>query len=154
MELHIHNYDTTLAPEGKTVASVNIYTKNSGYWIELRETNLESYNRIKKEFAQKVIDILEKKISGIKENIEQVDVATPATFKRFTNNWNGSIQGWLPGKNMIAPTPVPIQLPGLKNLYFVGHWTIPGGGLPVAIKSARDVAMMICHDTQRDFTIR
>ncbi len=154
MELHIHNYDPTLAPEGKTVASVCLYTKNGGYWIESRETSPESYHRKKNEFAREVIDRLEKRIPGIRESIEQTDVATPATFKRFTNNRNGSIQGWQPGNNMIAPTPVPVQLPGLKNLYFAGHWTIPGGGLPVAVKSARDVAMMICRDAGTAFTVR
>jgi hypothetical protein len=30
---------------------------------------------------------------------------------------------------------------------------MPGGGLPVAIKSARDVAMMICHHAERKFKV-
>jgi len=117
-------------------------------------TDKESYNKIKEEFAQQVVDILDKKIIGIKEIIEKVDIATPATFQRYTNNWNGSIQGWLPGKNMIARSPIHAKLPGLKNFYFVGHWTIPGGGLPVAIKSARDASMIICHKTKKTFKIK
>ncbi len=151
IEMHIHNYDTTLAPEGKTVVSVSLYTKNGDYWIKLREADLVSYNKTKTELAQQVIDVLEKKIVGIKEKIEQLDVATPATFKRYTNNLKGSIQGWLPGKNMIAPTPISAELPGLNNFYIAGHWTTPGGGLPIAIKSARDVSMMICHQTNKEF---
>lgn len=153
MELHIHNYDPTLAPTGKTVVSVSLYTQNGDYWIKSRATDKESYDRIKEDFAQQVIEILDKKIIGIKETIEKVDIATPATFQRYTNNRNGSIQGWLPGKNMIARSPIHSELPGLRNFYFVGHWTIPGGGLPVAIKSARDVAMIICHKTRKEFKV-
>jgi phytoene dehydrogenase-like protein len=153
IELHVHNYDPTLAPAGKTVISVNLYTQNGDYWIRSRAADKELYNKVKEDLAQQVIDILDKKIGGIREHIEQVNIATPATFQRYTNNWQGSIQGWLPGKNMIAPSPIDVQLPGLKNFYFAGHWTIPGGGLPVAIKSARDVAMMICHQTRKEFKI-
>lgn len=34
----------------------------------------------------------------IKNRAEVVDVTTPATFNRYTNNWKGSIQGWMPSK--------------------------------------------------------
>jgi phytoene dehydrogenase-like protein len=145
MELHNHRYDPALAPAGKTVVSVNLYTQKGDFWIDLRNRDKELYNKTKEEFALEVIDILDKKFGGIRETIEQSDVSTPATFQRYTNNWQGSIQGWLPGKNMIAPSPVSEQLQGLKNFYFAGHWLIPGGGLPVAIKTARDASMMICH---------
>jgi len=154
MEVHIHNYDPTLAPEGKCVVSVNLYTKNGSYWIGLRSSDFQSYENQKKILAQKVINILEKKIGEIEEFIEKVDISTPATFYRYTNNWNGSIQGWLPGKNIIAPSPISNELPGLENFYLVGHWTIPGGGLPVAIKSARDASMIICHKTKKTFKIK
>lgn len=154
IEIHNHSYDPTLAPPGKSVVSVNLYTKQGGFWIDLRKNDIISYKKIKNDFAQQIIDIIEKRIGEIKENIEEIDIATPATFNRYTNNRNGSIQGWLPGKNMIAPSPVSLQLPGLKNFYLAGHWTIPGGGLPVAIKSARDVSMMICHENKKSFTIK
>jgi phytoene dehydrogenase-like protein len=92
IEMHIHNYDTTLAPAGKTVVSVSLYTQNGNYWIRLRESNQETYRNVKNDLAQKVIDILEKKVEGIRKNIEQMDIATPATFQRYTNNWEGSMK--------------------------------------------------------------
>jgi len=153
IEMHIHNYDPTLAPEGKSVVSVNLYTKQGNYWIGLRASDYKTYQNQKSAFANQIIDVLEKKMGGIKQFIEQTDVATPATFHRYTNNRNGSIQGWLPGMNIIAPSPVSTVLPGLKNFYQVGHWTVPGGGLPIAVKSARDVAMHICYKTKRNFKI-
>ena len=106
----------------------------------------------KADFAEKVIGILDEKFGNIRKHIEVVSVATPASYQRYTNNWKGSVQGWLPGKNILKPSPVKYELPGLRNFYFSGHWTIPGGGLPVAIKSARDVAQVICTKAGRRFS--
>ncbi|MCX6281265.1 MAG: NAD(P)/FAD-dependent oxidoreductase [Bacteroidetes bacterium] len=153
LETHIYNYDPTLAPDGKTVVSVSFYTCNADYWIKLRETDKDEYKRVKNEFAQKIIELLEKKYGRIRDFVEETDVATPATFFRYTNNWKGSVQGWLPGKNLIAQSPVEFTLPGLKKFYYAAHWSIPGGGLPVAIKSARDAVQIICHDTKQKFGI-
>jgi len=150
-EAHIFNYDPSLAPEGSTVVSVSFYTRNAEFWINLRKTDRQVYNKLKMGFANEVIEVLEKKFGSVKDNIEEIDVATPATFERYTGNWKGSVQGWLPGSNIIARSPVKYKLPGLGNFYYSGHWSIPGGGLPVAIKSARDVVQFICRDTKHEF---
>jgi phytoene dehydrogenase-like protein len=151
LEVHIYNYDPTLAPDGKTVISLTLYTKQGDYWINLRKSDPEQYKKVKEEFANKLIKLVDEKIGGIASNIEEMDVATPATFNRYTNNWKGSIQGWLPGKKLMAIPPVEFELPGLKNFYYCGHWSVPGGGLPVAVKSARDVAMIICKKNNIEF---
>jgi phytoene dehydrogenase-like protein len=153
MELHCYNYDPTMAPDGKCVVAVKFYTKKGEYWIDLRNSDPEEYKKQKKLFAGKIIEILEEKFGSIKEAIEETDIATPATYQRYTNNWKGSTQGWLPGKNLIAPSPVNAVIPGLKDFYLAGQWTQPGGGLPVAIKSARTVAQMICHRYHKPFVI-
>jgi phytoene dehydrogenase-like protein len=151
MEVHVHNYDPSLAPAGKTVISVSLYTQNGEYWINLRESDPASYEEKKGTLSQRIIEILDQKFGEIKGRLEQASIATPATFQRYTNNWRGSIQGWLPQKKIISASPVQQELSGLKNFYLAGHWTMPGGGLPVAIKSARDVAMMICAKSGRKF---
>ena len=93
-------------------------------------------------------------MSDIKKHIEVIDIVTPATFQRYTNNWKGSTQGWLPGKNIMASSPVGYELPGLKNFYFSSHWSQPGGGLPVALKSGRDLVQIICKKEKKTFTVR
>lgn len=148
VELHVYNFDPTLAPDGKTCVSASFYTQKGDFWIDLQHKDHQSYSRVKKEFAEKVIEILDKKFGRIKEFIEVTDIATPATFHRYTGNWKGSIQGWLPGKNIMASSPVGIDLPGLKNFYYCSHWSVPGGGLPVAIKAARDLAQIIARKHQ------
>jgi phytoene dehydrogenase-like protein len=154
MEMHVYNYDRTLAPEGKTVICASLYTMKGDYWIDLRKNDPEGYFRVKNDFAKQMTNILEAKFGGILDNIEQTGIVTPATFYHYTGNWKGSLQGWLPGKNIIERSPVKQELPGLKNFYLAGHWTLPGGGLPVAIKSARDAAIHICHQQGKKFLIR
>ncbi|MCK9422533.1 MAG: NAD(P)/FAD-dependent oxidoreductase [Bacteroidales bacterium] len=153
MEVHINNYDPTHAPVGKTVISVSFYSHFADFWITLRNSNQELYREEKKKFADVVIALLDEKLGKLKNKIEVIDIATPATFQRYTNNWKGSVQGWFPGKNIIAVTPVKNELPGLKDFYFIGHWTQPGGGLPVALKSARDTAKLICYRNGITFSV-
>lgn len=45
-----------------------------------------------------------------------VDFSTPATILRYTNNWQGSAQGWLPGKNVFAPTPITFYITQAEKL--------------------------------------
>lgn len=154
MEVHIYNYDPTFAPEGKTSVVVSYYTKNRDFWIDLRKNDRAAYRIKKKGFTDKIIELLDIRLGGIKDKIEVTDMATPATFYRYTNNWKGSTQGWLPGKNILAPSPVNFSFPGLKSFYFSSHWNQPGGGLPIAIKTGRDVAKLICKNNNVEFKIK
>jgi phytoene dehydrogenase-like protein len=43
-------------------------------------------------------------------------------------------------------------LPGLSNFDMVGHWVQPGGGLPSAAMSARNVIQLLCHSDKKPFT--
>jgi len=154
LEVHIYHYDPLLAPEGKTTIALSFYTRNGDYWIDLRNTDRLEYNRRKHEFAREVIDRLEEKIAGIKQAVEIMDIATPATYHRYTGNWKGSVQGWFPDSNLMASSPVGTKLPGLSGFYFCNHWSTPGGGLPVAIKAGRDLAQTICLKYKKPFLVR
>jgi phytoene dehydrogenase-like protein len=154
IEVNIFNYDKTLSPEGKTVISVTLPTRNGDFWINLRMKNPQEYKRMKVEISSGIIDALDQRFKNIKDKVEVIDVATPATFHRYTGNWKGSIQGWLPPRKLFAPSPVKYTLPGLKNFYMSGHWTEPGGGLPIALLSARNIAQEICHNDNRIFKIK
>lgn len=154
LDVHIYNYDPSFAPKGKTPVIVSFYTSNGNFWINERKNNRANYRLIKKELTEKIIRLLDKRLGGgIKEKIEEIDVATPATYLRYTNNWQGSIQGWLPGKNLLAGSPVGFKLPGLHNFYYSSQWNQPGGGLPVAIKQGRDVTKLICKHYKKKFQV-
>jgi len=106
----------------------------------------------KEKITEDLISILDRRIGGIKNNIEMTDVATPATYIRYTGNWNGSIQGWA-NENIFKANPFKKELPGLKNFFMIGQWVEPGGGVPNVFKSGRDLTQIICKKDRKKFIV-
>lgn len=154
MEAHIYNYDKTMSAQGKTTICVTLMTKNADFWINLREKDYTRYKDMKASIAQEVITILENKFGNLENNVEVIDVATPATFSRYTGNWKGSIQGWMPSKKLFSSSPVKNNFPGLKSFYMIGHWMEPGGGLPIALLTARNIAQVLCKNDKKMFKVK
>ncbi|MBK7182036.1 MAG: NAD(P)/FAD-dependent oxidoreductase [Bacteroidetes bacterium] len=154
LEVHVYNYDPTFAPKGKTSVVVSFYTEHADFWIDLRKNNRPKYREAKKEMLETITNLLDERLGGIKDQIEEVDFATPATYLRYTNNWKGSTQGWLPSENLIALSPIKFTLPNLANFYMASHWNQPGGGLPIAISAGRDLTKKICKEQKKKFTTK
>jgi phytoene dehydrogenase-like protein len=145
-------YDPTLAPPGKSVVVI-IFGSNYDYWKELYQER-ERYDAEKQEIAIRVIGQLEKRFPGITSQVEVVDVATPMTYERYTGNWRGSMEGWLITTKTMRMTMgrgMDKTLPGLENFYMAGQWVEPGGGVPTAAQSARNVLQMICKRDKKPF---
>lgn len=152
LEVHIYNYDPTLAPRGCTTMAVNFQTREGQYWIDLRNNDLQEYRRQKAEFCQHVISLLTNKLgSHITDRISVADLTTPATYARYTGNRLGSSQGWTPNDNVAMPFPVTQTLPRLGRFVMAGHWMKAGGGIPIALHSARNAAWHICNALGRRF---
>ncbi len=150
LDLHIYNFDPTLAPEGKTVLT-SMFQTDYEYWRKLRESD-ERYKAEKEQIAETVIALLDKRYPGLAAQVEMRDVASPTTFVRYTGNWKGSFEGWQVtpetwsfGKIMRK------TLPGLGNFYMAGHWVEPGGGLPAVALCGRNVIQIICKKEKKEF---
>lgn len=148
--LRIFNFDPTLAPAGKTSAVVMIETPNDAYWTALRDRDRKAYEAEKAETARKVVAALDPLVPGLMASVETVDVATPCSFIRYTNNWHGSYEGWLPTIESFGKK-ISRTLPGLGNFYMIGQWTNPGGGLPPCGIGGRDLARRLCAQEGRRF---
>ena len=98
----------------------------------------------------KVIKILERRLPGIRNDIEVIDVSTPASVIRHTGNWKGSMEGF-----QLTPQagfgPLSMTLPKLKNLMMVGQWVMPGGGLPSGLMTGRRCIQAICKAENQPF---
>lgn len=140
------HYDPSFAPPGRTTVTCFLPTRNFGYWTELREKSLSAYRDEKSRVAEAVIRVLERQVHGVRQAIEVVDVSTPATVVRYTGNWKGTMEGWLPEPST-GIRQLPNTLPGLEGFYMVGQWIAPGGGLPSGPMTARPAIKAICkHD--------
>lgn len=142
-------YDSTMAPSGKSVVTVSFLNNDYAYWKKLYEDR-ERYKAEKQGLADAVIDRLEKRLPGIKGEIEVVDVATPVTYERYTGNWQGSYMGWGSTTETMGDS-MSRTLPGLDCFYMAGQWVHPGGGVPGAVMSGRHLMQIICKKDKKRF---
>jgi len=142
LHVRIHNFDPTLAPQGKTVLTCMLEA-DEPYWQRLRADDKARYEAEKRLVADAVVATLERRYPGLTSQVEMTDVSTPATLVRYTGNWRGSFEGWLPTPEWQMKD-VPRTLPGLSGFWMVGQWVAPGGGLPSGPMSARQVQQLIC----------
>jgi phytoene dehydrogenase-like protein len=142
----IFHFDPSFAPPGKTAVTSLLPTRNFKYWSDLRASDLVAYHQEKNRIANAVTRVLEKRIPGVRAAIETVDVSTPASVFRYTGNWQGTMEGWLPEPGS-GFRPLPNTLPGLDRFIMAGQWVMPGGGLPSGFMTARPAIKNICkHD--------
>jgi phytoene dehydrogenase-like protein len=134
----IFNFDPNFAPQGKTAIVSFIPTYNYEYWAQLNAHSPEKYESEKRRIAVNVIGVFDRRYPGSKEKVEVIDVATPATVFRYTNNWQGSMEGWLITPETGAKQ-LPSTIPGVRNFHMLGQWISPGGGLPSGLMTARNV---------------
>jgi phytoene dehydrogenase-like protein len=150
MCLDIYSYDSTLAPPGKTALAAFFYV-DFDYWHKLRLENREQYKQEKEKAADQVIAFLDTRFPGLAKQVEMRDVATPATWERYTGNWRGSWEGWMLTSEVFM-TRINKKLPGLNNFYMVGQWAEPGGGTPAVAASGRNVIQIICKRDHKYFS--
>ena len=148
--VRLFHFDPTMAPAGKTAAIVMIESRNLPYWSELRKSDPQRYREEKRRVGELVVEALEEELGGIKRFVEVVDVATPATWHRYTGNWQGSYEGFLPTRKTMMKN-LGFTLPGLANFYMHGQWVAVGGGLPPAGMNGRALAKIICRKHGKRF---
>ena len=68
--------------------------------------------------------------------------ASALTSHRFTMNTQGAMLGWEMTPDQLGAGRLPQSTP-IDNLYMVGHWTQPGGGITPVIVSAQMAAKMV-----------
>jgi phytoene dehydrogenase-like protein len=150
VSFRVFNFDPTFAPPGRTAVTSTLPSRNFSYWTELRRNDPDDYEAQKRRVADAVIAVLARRIPGVEQAIEAVDVSTPATVIRYTGNWRGSMEGWL-----ITPATglrqLPTTLPCLDRFLMAGQWVAPGGGLPGGLMSARTALRALCRTDHRPF---
>lgn len=149
LEIEVFGSESGLCPEGTTVMTLRMPTSFE-FWTGLKNNDPQRYRAEKKRVIQEIITHVDQRFPGLAEQVERSDIATPATYLRYTGNWQGSYEGWLPTPRILGRR-ISYTLPGLKNFYMAGHWVVAGGGLPSAAIAGRYVAQMICAQNRKTF---
>ncbi len=93
-----------------------------------RNITPDRYEEMKNSFDCTLIKRAETIFPGLQSYIKFVDIATPLTIEKYTGNFKGAIYGWANVVDQCGSGRVFSKNP-FKNLYLVGAWTYPGGGL-------------------------
>ena len=112
--VHSLSFAPEAAPAGKTLLRV-MFGADYEYWSDLREQDRKRYWAEKAQIADQMIAQLDRRFPGLAPQVEMRDVATPATFGRYTGNWKGSMMGWLLTARTMSMH-MSKTLPGLTDL--------------------------------------
>jgi len=85
---------------------------------------------------------LEAALPGISGQIVLRSSASALTCWRFTLNHQGAMLGWEMSPDQLGKNRPSVEGP-VRQLFFTGHWTRPGGGITPVIVSAMNVASAI-----------
>ena len=99
---------------------------------------------VKEEYAESIIDSLEKRGLTIRDRIEVMSIRTPADLERDVRAPGGSIYGTSSNGARSAFWRAKNRSP-IENLYCVGGSAHPGGGLPLVALSAEIVTNAIAE---------
>jgi phytoene dehydrogenase-like protein len=128
-------FDPQLAPQGGHVLIVQRVQA-------LEFASVTDWAAHKREVEQFVLEHLRRLIPGFDAAVIVRLSATARTHQRYTLNHQGAMLGWEMSPDQLADHRVS-SLPPVGGLFFVGHWTRPGGGITPVMISAADVASRI-----------
>jgi prolycopene isomerase len=141
--------DSSLAPAGKGTLTIHCPAHLHGHdqWHTAADgARGEAYQTFKRQFAEILIRRVEERFApGLRGHIEVMEAATPVTYRRYTGNAAGSIMGTRPTGRNIRAKVSQCRSP-VANLLLAGHWADYGGGVPIAMKTGANAALMILRE--------
>ncbi|MGQ9645126.1 MAG: phytoene desaturase family protein [Thermodesulfobacteriota bacterium] len=120
--------DPSLAPPGQHVikALVTVPYSYQGNW---GGGHPETYRKIKAEFSQQILQLIELKlIPHLREHLLFCEAATPLTLARYTGNEQGTMYGLASTPQQMGPWR-PSHQTSIPGLFQVGHYTRPAHGI-------------------------
>lgn len=108
--------DPSVSPPGTSVLTAGTLK----YGIEWEKLSPEEYFKAKYEAGKRIVERLEELYPGIKDHIEEMEIATPLTHMRYLSHPGGAIYGYEQDLNQSVfffPTESKIQ-----NLEFASGW--------------------------------
>ena len=112
--------------------------------INVPSDNNQNWDELIKESRKNIIDKINKTLhTDIESLIEQEQVLEPRLIESMTGSFKGSLYGTSSNSRMAAFFRHPNFSKDFNNLYFCGGSVHPGGGIPLALSSAKIVDSLI-----------
>lgn len=107
--------------------------------------NTEKYREMKAVEENRVLEVLEKRFPGFKENICHVEISTPTTLNRYVLKEGGSVAGPKQklGQHMLKRLKTKSEV---NNLFNCGESTVMGTGTPAVTISGISAANLILRE--------
>jgi phytoene dehydrogenase-like protein len=138
-------YEPGLAPPGGHIVIVQKLT-------DINYEAIEDWQAHKAAVEAYIMSNLEQIMPGFAAKVVVKLSASALTSHRYTLNHHGAMLGW-----EMSPDQLGAQRPALngllKNLFLVGHWTQPGGGITPVIVSAMQAAKIITTSAAPGFAV-
>ncbi len=101
----------------KNALTMFVYPASVGDWCTLRDNDYAAYTKKKTEIAQHFIGLVEQyMIPGLCKHIQVMDIATPATFVRYSGSPTGSKFDMAPYPTNFGKNRLKMRTP-IKNLF-------------------------------------
>ena len=148
--LIVNNYaaENDYAPPGCTVVTCLLHGNSYDYWAAAKADG--SYADKKKETIALLIDRLSDRIPEIKTSVEVIDMATPVTYERYCDTYQGSYMTHWEPLTRVPHAPVRYA----QGIYFTGQRVSFSGGLPPAAETGHRTAQTLCKDFGVEFVSR
>lgn len=125
------------APPGASHVSL-LTVQYSDPWEKLDPS---AYAAAKFAYAESLLDLLAHIAPGVRDVIEEADVATPLTVMHYLGHPGGAIYGF--DQDRTDTWPVRGDASHLPGLYLAGSWTTQGGFQPTLMAGARVAGQII-----------
>jgi prolycopene isomerase len=113
-----------------------------------------AWQQDRKGFEEKLLNLAELVLPGLRAALIFRESATPATLARFTMNHGGACYGWAATPRQFGAERLPHITP-MRGLYLAGHWTQPAGGVYGAMLSGVQTAGLLAgHASATEFLHR
>lgn len=138
----------SVSPKNTTILVLKtLYYKD--VWNTVNKSN---YYSTKEMLANELIEEFESTFNvDIKEYIEEIEIASPLTFERFTNNINGCIYGPMRlGYDNSIDRLLSYEEEKIPNLSFVGGSSIFGSGVDNAFYSGFYITEKLLEEERKE----
>lgn len=129
------DYEPRMAPRDCHIVVLQKVTK-------VDYEGIRDWRAHKREIEADLLVRLEAVVPGLGSHADVCLTASAQTARRYTLNHQGAMLGWEMSPTQLGDARPAVEGP-IANLFNVGHWTRPGGGITPVIVSAMHVAKAV-----------